>query len=124
MNKIIFEQLNKCKVAKLPPFDENTTHLFIDRIGAKDGKPIKTNHFYVIEIDDYLLSKEHSAVLHQNWNKNIFPASKCYKCECVKIMGDMVKIEGVGYDLKNNHSDGTSWSGWLPLKGIRIVEEI
>lgn len=124
MNQIIIEQLKKCRVAKVPPFDENTTHLVIDLKSTKDGSHFIPSHYYIIELDDCLLSKEQSAVLHQNWNNNIFPQAKCLKCECVRVMGDMVKVDGIGYDKEKKADIMIAWGGWLPVKNITVLGEL
>ena len=124
MRKFIYDQLMKCRVARLPNFDMSTTHLKIEKLGTKGGNALSVGHYYLIKLDDVLLSKDRSFVLHQNWNNNVFPQSNAYKCECVKIMGGMVKIEGSGFDLETNEDKSDSWSGWLPMSNVEIIREI
>lgn len=124
MRKIIYDQLMKCKVARLPSYDMNTTKMKISKLGTKDGDALIPGHYYIIKLDDVLLSKDVSFVLHQNWNNNIFPQSNAYKCECIRIMGGMLKIEGIGFDLETNTDKSDSWGGWLPMSNVEIVREI
>lgn len=124
MNDIVYKQLGKCRVARLPMYDKSTTHLIIDKLSDKNGASLVPSHYYIIKLDDFLLSKEQSAILHQNWNNNLFPQSNCYKCECVKVMGGMVKIEGIGYNLETKQDIMQSWGGWLPSKNITVIEEL
>lgn len=121
MNKIIIEQLKKCTVARIPPFDENTTHMEIPQVTAKGDTSCIPGHYYIIELDDYLLK---SCTIHINWNKNIIPLSKHYKCECIQIMGSMVKINGIAFNIELETDLDSTWEGWLPLNNIKILKEI
>lgn len=124
MNEYIFEQLKKCKVAVLPKYDINSTEIVVHKLGTKSGESISVGKYYIIKLDDYLLSKETSLILHQNWNNNIFPKSNSYKCECLKVMGGMIKIAGSGYNIDLSYDTDDYWVGWLPIKGIDIIKEI
>mgnify|MGYP007025926929 CR=1 FL=1 len=53
MNNIISKQLKKCKVAQVPEFDENTTHLVIPKLSEISNKNFVVSHYYVIELEDY-----------------------------------------------------------------------
>lgn len=124
MNKYIKEQLEKCRVAHIPPYDDDTTTIVIDKNGTRGGMSFVPNHYYVIEIDDVVLSPEQSEVLHKNWNGGIVPPNKCLKCECIKVMGTMVKVDGIGYNKDTEEDINVFWSGWLPMKDITVLKEI
>lgn len=124
MNNIISKQLKKCKVAQVPEFDENTTHLVIPKLSEISNKNFVVSHYYVIELEDYIIHPPENFTLHQNWNGNVIPTSKYYKCECLSVMGKMVKIEGVGFDFENQIDLNTSWCGWVPMKSIKIIKEL
>ena len=57
MNKFIKEQLNKCRVAHIPQFDDNTTHLFIQR-NNRMNDTLLLNNYYLIEIIDNVFNDE------------------------------------------------------------------
>lgn len=124
MNTIIKEQLSKCCVASIPPFDDSTTQLIIRSTHTKNGNNMLPQHYYIIELDDWLLSSEQSRVFHQNWNGGNIPTTKCLKCECIKIMGNMVKVNGIGFDKSTSSDIMISWCGWLPLKNINNMGEL
>lgn len=119
MDKIIKEQLNKCKVANIPFFDDNTTEIIIQR---GDNAIIKDdlilNHYYKIEVEDYIIKPYDGFNLASNWNNGVVPKDKVMNCEITQIMGKMIRVEAVGVNTNN------SWSGWLPRKSIHILEEI
>ena len=119
MNKIIFEQLKKCKVAKLPFFDMNTTTIQIEKGGnAIVSNDLEINHYYRIQVEDYIVKPYEGFTLHDNWNNGIVPTDNIMNCEVIQIMGKMVKVEAVGF------STNVPWCGWLPRKSIHIIEEI
>lgn len=128
MNKYIWDQLQKVTVADLPPYDQNTTKLVIPK---KEGLPTQgepssfiPGHFYIVELEDYIVHPPENFSLHQNWNNNVVPQVRGYRCYCVQLMGKMVKIDGVGYDWKSHTELNTAWSGWVPLKSIKIIQEV
>ena len=67
MNKIIKDQLNKCKVAIIPEFDDNTFSLHIKKKNLDEKKEdIILNHFYKIEIANYVLNPSDNFTLAEN----------------------------------------------------------
>lgn len=123
MNKWIKKQLKLVKVADIPPYEENS---LIIRIPRKKFQSIsfQLNHFYLIELEDYILNPPPGFTLHENWNNNQVPKHKFYKCQCVQIMGKMIKILGVAFDYENRLDLEENWDGWLPTKSVRILREI
>ena len=47
MNKVIKEQLTKCKIANIPSFDDNTTELFIEKTGTNAINQYHLNKYYI-----------------------------------------------------------------------------
>ena len=123
MDEIISKQLKKCKVANVPNFDAETTTLRISKYEELSSQ-ILPGHYYLVELEDYILHPPEGFSLHQNWNNNIVPQSKYYKCECLQVMGKMIKIEGSGYDWELQEDLHTSWNGWVPTKSVRIIKEL
>lgn len=124
MNKYIKQQLNKVSAVDIPVFDDNTTHLIIPRLEKKVELFFQEDHFYVIKLEDYLLNPPPGFNLHTNWNHNIIPKQKYYKCQCIKVMGKMIQILGVGFDYENRIDLEETWDGWLPIKSVKIIKEI
>lgn len=114
MNKFIKEQLNKCKIAIIPKFDENTTQLKIQRQGKID-QDLKVGYSYIIELEDYIVNPYPGFNLHDNWNNGIVPTDRQMKICVEQEMGKMVKIYGTGMN------DGQYWSGWVPKKSLKVV---
>ena len=76
MNSIILKQLKRCKVASVPDFDENTTHLVIPKQSEEISQQLIPSHFYLVELENYILYPPEGFSLHQNWNNNIIPQAK------------------------------------------------
>ena len=63
-------------------------------------------------------------VEHDNWNGGTHPLHRFLKCEVIQKMGKMIKVNSVGFDFKNKLDTNDLWTGWLPEKSIKILEEI
>ena len=124
INPIVKEQLNNCKVANIPDYNDDTFSLRIKGKKTQNNQTCIPGHYYDIELANYIIKPTPDFNLHINWNKNIVPKSKYYRCEVVQILSNMIKINGVGYDVDNQTTIDDSWSGWLPLDGIEILREI
>lgn len=124
INQIIKERLKCCKVADIPPYDDNTTTLIIDKAEIITDSSINVGSCYLIELEDYLIKPFENFDLHTNWNKGIIPKDKYMKCEVNQIMGKMIKIVGIGFDAKTNTDLLTSWEGWLPKKSVKFLKKL
>lgn len=124
MNKWIKKQLNLVKIAQIPPFNEDTIELIIPKREKLPKLEVQLNHFYLIELEDYIINPPPGFSLHSTWNDNKIPKYKFYKCQCIKIMGKMIKILGVAFDYENKLDLDEYWDGWLPLKSIKLLREI
>lgn len=123
MNELIKEQLSKCKVAKIPVYDDDTCQIFIEKYNPKSHGVLE-NHYYLVKLADYILNPPAGYHLHINWNKGIKPVSDHMKCEVITTMGEMVKIHGVGYDMDSQVDKDDIWEGWLPREAITVIKEI
>lgn len=121
MNKLIKEQLNKCNTARLPKFDDDTTHLLIKKY---EPVSVLVGGCYIIEISVSVLNPTTNSLLASNWNNGSIPKHTHYKCEVEKILGSMIKINGLAYNISTATDINEMWSGWLPLDGIEIIEKL
>lgn len=118
MNSRIREQLEKCKVANIPNFNDDSTELIIPVGMKKDEDEIKLNGFYLIEVEDYIIHPYSGFTLHDNWNNGIIPTDKQMNICVNQIMGKMIKVDAAGVN------DRKHWSGWLPKKSFKILKNI
>lgn len=124
MNPIIKAQLEKCTVAKIPKFDDETTHLVIPQKRKQDITRYQINKCYIVELSDSFLSLEKNSPFVCNWNGGIVAKHKYYKCAIVKVMNNMIKITGFGCDPINGTETMDMWEGWVPSDDIQIFKEL
>jgi hypothetical protein len=122
MNKIVEDQLAKVRVADLPPYDEDTLHLVIPKKAGPPRADLILNKCYLIQVEDYIVKPFEGFTLHDNWNNGIPPKHNILKIEVIQLMGKMVKVKSIGYDLMNKRDTLDLWEGWLPRKAIKILE--
>lgn len=124
MNPLIKEQLKKINRVKVPSFDENTQTITLLKSDIQSTDSLQEDRCYLISVEDYILNPPEGFTLHSNWNNNIVPKHKFMKIDVSKIMGKMVKVNSVGYDMKHQVDCNDVWSGWLPRKSITIIESL
>lgn len=124
MNPLIKDQLSKIQRLNVPSYDDSTTQLTLSRNDIKVVESLQEDHCYLISVDDYILNPPDGFTLHTNWNNNTHPKYKVMKIDVTKIMGKMVKVNSMGYDMKNHIDIPDMWSGWLPQKSITIIERL
>ena len=130
MNKIIKEQLDKCKI-KLPEYNDSTTHLIIEKqlsnkeIIQESVKEAERDHYYIIQLQYYIINPPDNFTLSSNWNNGINPTSEYLLGTPIKFVGKMIQWDCCGYDYKNKNPLDDVYNGlWLPSKGFTIVEEV
>ena len=124
MNPLISQQLNKVRGVVMPDFDDSTTHLTIP-IRPNDAPIVlEQDVCYIVSVEDYILNPPDGFTLHTNWNGNKIPKHKYMKIDVSKIMGKMVKVNSIGYDINKNVNINDIWEGWLPESSITIIERL
>ena len=123
INPLIKAQLNNCRVAQIPEFSEDDTVIHITRGSDITITPYQIGKCYLVELADYIINPPADYTLSANWNQGRVPTHKHYKCQVLNVMGKMVRIFGSGYDIINDTDDLNVWDGWVPQKGIKIIEE-
>jgi hypothetical protein len=124
MNKFALEQLRNVKVAELPPYDETTMSMVIPKQSIGSGVGVIRDHCYVLQLAPYVLNAPEGYTLHDNWNGGIPPKHEFMKAEVTQIMGKMIRVNGIGFDYKNNIDTNDVWEGWLPAKSITVIREL
>ena len=124
MNPIIKDQLERCRVAKLPYYDEDTTTLMIPKGSAEEVNPYQVHKCYLLQLEEYIVNPPPDFSLHTNWNNGIKPVDKCMKAYVIQDIGKMVKLKCIGFNVLDNKDLNTNWTGWCPKKSIKIIKEI
>ena len=123
MDKYVKESLKKVKKAKLPKYNDKTLHLIISKLNNVI-KTFELNKCYLIKVEPYIVNPYEGFTLHDNWNKGTHPLNEFMKIEVIQIMGNMIKVNSVGYNNIENKDTNNVWVGWLPIKSTHIIEEL
>lgn len=124
MNHFIEEQLNKCQVAAIPQHDAATLRLVIPKTIQIPTGGLKEGECYILRLDPVLTNPPPSSTLAVNWNGGSVPKSSYYKCEVTKVMGKMIKINGIEYYPETNQDSNTNWEGWLPIANVKVIQKL
>lgn len=120
MRKIIQDQLDKVIYADLSNFDEATCTYHIPK--QKEKIRFEINKTYIIKLDQSLLKFGENPILESNWNNGKVPKNIFYKAEVTKIVGKMVYITGIEFDLNLNADLSNFWQGYLPIDKVEIIK--
>lgn len=124
MNSFAKKALDKCKVAQLPPYDEDTLHIHIPKHDVPIFETLKQDDCLVLEFMDYILNPPEGFTLHDNWNRGVKPKFKTVKACISQVMGKMVKLSCIGYDIDNDLDICEMWEGWIPSDGMKIIKRL
>lgn len=103
-------------------FNKNTNSYFIPK---KIDIKLEEDNYYLIELNEVLLKSNTTLdALMNNWNQGNMPKDKYYKIDVCKKVGDMIKINGAAFDYINKKDLPGMWSGWLPIKEIKVIEKL
>lgn len=120
MRKILKEQLAQVQVADLSNFNQSTNTCFIPKYIKPSYDP---GNCYVITLSNQIVNQP-TSVWATNWNRGTYPRNNCLKIYVSKILGKMIYVDAVAFDLENNRELPDMWSGWLPeseIKQIKII---
>ena len=122
MNKFIEKELDKCKIANIPEYDKDTTHLIITK---KIPISLESNKYYLIELENYIIHPSDNFTLSTNWNKGIIPKSKYIVGTPINKIGKMICFDCCCYDIDNQCfiTEEKYNELWLPEKGFTILKE-
>lgn len=124
MNPIIKKQLESCKVADIPLYDDKDSVIKIPKGAIVEVSPYQVGKCYLVEIADFVINPSDGNTLASNWNKGTSPKHKYYKCEISKIVGKMICILGYGYNMETSQDTSDLWEGWVPQSGIKLLQEL
>lgn len=127
MNPKIKRELEKVKIAKVPPFQEDTLQLIIPKDGTIINNDTSTTvideeliegKFYYVELEDYVLHPFPGFTLKENWNRNIDIKDKHITMCVLAINGKMIRFEGNGAETKTQYVDM-----WVPRKAMKVLHK-
>src|SRR5574344_813654 len=98
ISKLIQEQLSKVEWADLSNFDSTTLTY---HIAKRKTIKLEEDKCYLIHLKPTCFTNETVKI---NWNKGFMPTYEYLKVDISKIMGKMIKVNGVGIDF-NTQTD-------------------
>ena len=124
MNPIAKKQLDACKVADLPYYDEKSTLLVIPKKDSNRVNEFHLHKYFIVELADYIINPPPDYTLSANWNRGSVPRYKYMKVEICQLMGKMIRINGAAFDPNTNTDIPYVWEGWVPSQGLKIVKRL
>ena len=124
MNPIVKRELLNCRVAEIPEFSEDDSTLYIPKSAGIRANIYQIHKCYLVELEDYILNPPPDFTLSSNWNKGSIHPSKYMKVEIAQVMGKMVRIMGCGYNITTKTDMNTMWEGWVPQKGMKLIQQL
>ena len=117
MSKRFDEELSKLTYASLEKIGQNEYY-----IKRNLDIRLEENNCYLLQLDSILLNVD--SALATNWNKGKAPKCKYYKVEVDTIMGNMIKVVGVGSNDISFIEVIDHFYGWLPIDNIKVLEKV
>lgn len=117
MSERLERELKRVKFAKIEKLNE-TTYI----VRKETGIRLEENNCYLIRLNDSIFDPNN--ILTSNWNNGKIPSSRYYQIDIDKIMGDMIRISGVGFDTEDCLVMKDNWWGWLPKNEIEIIKKL
>ena len=119
MNKLIDSELKKVKDAKIEILSDGK--IFIKK--KSDIKLIE-NFAYLIRLSDYMLNPPQTDNISINWNGGRIPKHRYYRVDIIKIVDNMIRVTGIGYDYSSRVDTNDIWDGWIPRDELEVIERI
>ena len=119
-SETVKKQLRKINWADLSNFDPTTNTYYI----KKYSQPTYSiGKMYIVKVADQLVCNNNSVVA-ANWNNGTSPQFTCLKIYVSKIMGKMIYVDSISYDLTNQKDLALAWSGWLPVDNLTQIQSL
>jgi len=117
MRELIKQQLAKVNYADLSNYDETTGVFNI----PKYSKPkFDIGKMYIVQVANELVNNNNS-VIATNWNNGTSPKGACLKIYVSKIVGKMLYVDSLVFDLATKSDTMILWSGWLPTEQLTQI---
>ena len=120
MSKILSNQLKMVTSVDLSDVPSDFHVLVIDKQQTLEDVDLNVGQSFLIELEDYIINPPPNFTLSDNWNGGSNPTQKYMRVIVVQVMGKMVRVQGVGFDMKTHENIGDVWEGWLPRKSIKV----
>lgn len=117
MSERLDKELAKLKYAKVQKMEDNKY------IIKKDTQiRVEENNCYLIELHNTIFDP--NSILCSNWNNGRVPKCRYYLIDVNKMMANMIRVSGVGYNEIECTNMLDNWYGWLPLSEIDVIKKV
>ena len=124
MDELVKKQLNQCRVASIPQFDDSTTQIFIPKY---DDAKVQTqklviNKCFLCKVDKDVMEQFKDALLQMNDK----PFHSSYlKIVPTSFLSSFVKVDAIECDILTQEDTSVVYLAyWLPVSAITILNEI
>ena len=115
MKDLVRRELSKVVYADLTHYDETTGVFTI----PKYSKPhYELNKMYIVQVANELVGNNNS-VLASNWNNGTAPKSAYLKIFVYKLVGKMIYVDSLVFNIETKSDTSILWSGWLPVDQLK-----
>lgn len=118
MTKTVKRELAKVTIADLSNFDESELTY---KIPKYNKFKYEVNKCYLIQLDDFIVHP-YDMTLANNYNNGSVPNYNYYYVEVMRVVGKMIRVSGIAYDINRNENINSIWEGWLPVDNIHVIE--
>jgi len=111
MRDLVRRELAKVAYADLTHYDEETGIFTI----PKYSKPrFELTKMYIVQVANEVVNNNRS-VLASNWNNGTSPKSTYLKIYVSKMIGKMIYVDSLVFNMETKSDTSILWSGWLPV---------
>lgn len=94
-------------------------------INSFNNSLIEVGKCYLFEIGQTEVAKNILKIASDNWNDGRYIDCSGLSAEVIKVLGDMIQVNGVGYDLfKDEPLNSVFYNYWLNKEAIRVIKII
>ena len=114
MRELIKNQLKQVSYADLSHYDETTGVFNI----PKYSKPkYDIGKMYIVQVANELVNNN-TNVIAANWNNGTSPKGNVLKIYVNKMVGKMIYVDSLIFDMNTKQDTSIMWSGWLPTESL------
>lgn len=117
MSKKLHNEINKLDFVDVKKVSDNTYLI------SKTTKiQLRENECFLIKLNDTIYLED--SILTSNWNNGRIPQGRYYQIDVNKIMSNMIRVTGIGYEDATCTKFKDNWFGWLPIEEIEVISKI
>lgn len=117
MRESIKKQLSRLRYADISGLDKATG---ICNIPKYSKAIFEAGKCYLVQLPKHLVGNPDSLEA-KNWNNGTAPRAEVLKVYVNKLLGGMMQVDSIAYDIENGRDTAIMWSGWLPIEDLHQI---